>query len=66
MNKSFVWGAWFAIGTATIIILANVAGASSQLTLLNDPMRGAGAGFIWGMAVCSMRDWLIERRHKAR
>jgi hypothetical protein len=59
----FVWGAWLGIGSAAIVIAAQFIGtAPTGHILIDDPMRASGAGFLWGVGICSVRNWLNERR----
>jgi hypothetical protein len=59
----FAWGAWFGIGSAIIVVAAQLIGTVPVgSTLVEDPMRAAGAGFLWGVGVASVRNWLNERR----
>lgn len=62
--SAFVWGAWFALACTTISIVGSIAGAETTNVLLADPMRAAGAGFLWGILVWNIREWFIDRRHR--
>lgn len=59
---AFSWGAWFALAATLIVILGQLSGASADNVLLSDPYRAAGAGFMWGVLVWNVREWLIARQ----
>lgn len=60
--EAFRWGAAFALVAALVVILASMGSVTADNVLLSEPYRAAGGGFLWGVLVWNVRDWLISRR----
>lgn len=62
-RNAFVWGAFGAIICAFIVIVGTISGADVTASPLTaDPLRAAGAGFLFGILACNVRNWLNGRR----
>lgn len=60
---AFTWGAISALTCAAIVVVATAVGAEMpDNPLVADPWRAAGAGFLWGILLYNVRQWLISRR----
>lgn len=61
--EAFKWGAIFAIVCTAVVIVGLAAGVeTSSSPLVSDPYRAAGAGFLWGILMYNVREWLISHR----
>lgn len=60
---AFKWGIVFGVIAAAIITISLAVGVDPpDSPLASDPYRAAGAGFLWGILIFNIREWLIARR----
>lgn len=64
MNASaFKWGVIFGVIAYAIAALGQYSEIPTpENPLITDPYRATGAGFLWGILIYNVREWLISRR----
>ena len=65
MDTPLIWGGLFGIASATLVIGATALGVQVDASpLIEDPMRAAGAGFLFGILSWNIRNWVISRHRE--